>query len=606
MKTKLQKYLYRNRFNISRFFLLIVLIAISTIVFSRAGGAGGSNGGSGGGDGGIVEIVIYLFMMLPFPWNFVAVGVIIVLFYLSRRKAKQQSVLNKLPTGQAKQKPRGMEKFRRNNPGFNEAAFKEKVKKAFVQIQEAWEKQDLSKVRKYISDGVYQRFNTQFKMMALLDQKNTIDKLWIKNIYIDKAESDGLFDIVHVAIHASIVDRFISGKYPQFNSGGKEEFVEYWSFIKKRGTETKDMYHTDNCPNCGGQLPANAGEVSKCPYCNTITNLGDYDWVLSEITQADDYINTNPRVTKGSNLSEKVRAIMNNDPDFSIQAVEDKASNGYLQIQTAMVTKDPKIMRRFVSDELYQKISANIPSEQIVYNRLFLNDVTLIGARQENNKHVLMIAVKSSYQRVIPKERRAIAVDNAIISKTEVIYMERDINASKAEGSLYAHDCPSCGAPIKDTTDLKCSYCGALVNSTSHEWIIRDIVDTYTHRSLLKQDKANTIGSVDTDKLDSLYGVRDFAFNNVLIMIAADGIFDSNEQQFAQKIAKRWGYSPKKLKPMFDMAKNGKLVIRMPNDTKQQKKIFKLMQKAAKADHNVCHEEQSLLDNIQQHYNIAV
>ena len=42
----------------------------------------------------------------------------------------------------------------------------------------------------------------------------------------------------------------------------------------------------------------------------------------------------------------------------------------------------------------------------------------------------------------------------------------------------------------------------------------------------------------------------------------------------------------------------------MPEDQKKQKKIFKLMEKAAQADQNVSPEEQQLLDSIRQQYNI--
>lgn len=597
---------FKKRQNYILFILLLLLFVVtSETLFARAGGAGGSSG-SGGDGGGIIEIVIHLIMLLPFPYNIIAVGVIILLYYLAKKKAKQQTVLNKLPSGATRNNPKGYSKFLSKNPDFNESQFKEKARIAFMSVQKAWEAQDISNVRKFISDGVYQRFNTQFKMMSLLDQKNTIDNLQIKNIYIDKAESDGLFDILHVAIHASIKDKFLSKKYPQFNSGGTEEFVEYWSFIKKRGTETKDIYNTTNCPNCGGELPPNAGEVSKCPYCNTITNLGDYDWILSEITQADDYISTNPKVSKSWNLYDKVRDLFSSDQDFSIQLIEDKASNGYLQIQTAKVMRDPKLLRRFVSDSLYEKLEKEIPNEQVIFNRLYLNDVTLVAAEEKEDKHLLMVAVKSSFQRVMPKGNSLVKIDQVVVSKTEVVYLERDKTASKAQGSLYAHDCPSCGAPIGDTLDLKCKYCGAEVNSTKFEWIIKDIVDPYTHRSIIKERSSSMIGKVDTDKLDDLFDVRDYAFNNVLIMIAADGVFDTQEKEFAEKIAKKWGYSINKIQPMFDMAMNGQLVIRMPGNPKQKKKIFKLMLKAAQADNSVCKEEQQLLDNIKQQYNIEL
>ncbi|MBU0764271.1 MAG: TIM44-like domain-containing protein, partial [Bacteroidetes bacterium] len=322
--------------------LIILLLCISDDLHARVGGGGGSS--SGGGDGDILGLAIYILYMIPFPWNLVVLAVIILLFILARKKARQQTILNRLPTGHGIKKARGYENFMAGNPAFNEEEFKKNVGDSFVQIQEAWQNKDMSKVRKYISDGMYQRLNTQFKMMKLLDQKNVIENLKVKNVYIDKVQSDGSYDIIHVAIHAAITDRFVSEKYSSLNQTFHEEFVEYWSFIKKRGADDKDLWHTNNCPNCGGELSKDGGEVCKCPSCGVMTNNPEFGWVLSEITQADDYITADPMVVKTENLKDKIKEMIHDNDDFSVQLIEDKASNGYLQVETARVMNDPKIM----------------------------------------------------------------------------------------------------------------------------------------------------------------------------------------------------------------------------------------------------------------------
>jgi hypothetical protein len=88
-------------------------------------------------------------------------------------------------------------------------------------------------------------------------------------------------------------------------------------------------------------LPADGGETAKCPYCSTITYLGDYDWILAEITQPDDYYNSNAKYEKQGKFSKKIRAQMDEKQDFSLQLLEDKASNGYMQIMTALMLKKP-------------------------------------------------------------------------------------------------------------------------------------------------------------------------------------------------------------------------------------------------------------------------
>jgi len=605
----------RNSFKIIFKILVMLTIAfIFTDLYARAGGAGGdhSGGGGSGGDSGeglyIIFMIIRMLIALPFPLNVILVGLIIAGLAVSsiytKRKVRQQTIFNQLPTGEVIDSIKGYDKFLKNNPGFDEENFKNNVKTAFLDIQDAWQKQDLSKVRKFISDGVYQRFNTQFKMMKLLQQSNKIDNIEIKNIYIDKIESDGLYDIIHTAVHASINDYFINKLDPSMNSGGKEEFVEYWSFLKKRNKQRKDIYNSDNCPNCGSPLPADMGEVSKCESCGTLTNSGEYDWVLSEITQADDYISAHPKLAKSENLTEKIRKIINENVDFAVQIVEDKASNGYLQILTAMASNDPSIMRRFVSDKVFNQIGIKENGPVTSYNRIFLNDVFLVGISEEAEQNVLHIAVKSSYQRIEINNNNIKKIDEAVVSRTEVIFMSRDKNAAESKGSLYAHSCPSCGAPVENSLGINCNYCGSVMNSTSIEWIITDMMSLSAYNEWLSSNKSGLSFSVDTGLIDKLYDVRDFAFNNVMLVIAADGVYANAEKEFAEDLAKKWGYSVEKLQPFFAMAMNSQLVLRMPDDQKKRMKIFKLMKNAAESDQSTTVEEQKLLDYIKAEYGL--
>ncbi|HOD14581.1 MAG TPA: TIM44-like domain-containing protein [Spirochaetota bacterium] len=606
--------LYLKRRHVLYLFAVLLVAALAgPDLLARAGGGGDFSGGDNGGGGGdgwgvIIYLLIRVILELPFPLNVIVAGIIIAGFIIftrvAKKKVKAQSILNKLPAGDEVKKAAGYDAFIKNSPDFNEEVFKNNVRDAFMKIQKAWEAQDLSQIRKFISDGVYQRFNTQFKMMQLLKQKNTITNINIKNIYIDRVDVDGLYDIIQTAIHASVTDNFTSELDPSLNQGGTEEFVEYWSFLKKRGKPRTDIYQTDQCPNCGAPLPADMGEVSKCASCGTLTNSGEYDWVLSEITQADDYVGTHPKLGKSAELTEKVRSLIDENEDFSVQLIEDKASNGYLQIITAQALGDSSIMRRFVSDDVFAKVPMPAPGKQIAYNRIYLNDVYLVGVAEEGDRNVLAIAVKSSFQRVKLADGKAGKLDYGVISQTEVVLMSRDKNAAGSKGSLYAHSCPNCGAPVENSLEVKCKYCGSVMNSTGKEWIITGLMSMDEYQAYLAANSASFSYSADTALIDKLYDVRDFAFNNMMVVLAADGTLHDAERQFASDLAKKWGYDLSKLEPFFQMAQNGRLVVKMPQDTKKQKKIYKLMVKAAQADQNVSPEEQQLLDTIKKQYGI--
>lgn len=603
---KFNSFLLRNQHLLIFVFIFVFTLMLCPELFARMGGGGGggsSSGGSGSGSGGGIIAILYL---IPFPFNIIVLVAIVVGYFIFNKLNKQGSILNKVNAGiiPSKKDVKALAAFKQTHPDFDEQEFISKVSKAFTDIQSAWADKSISKVRRYISDGMYQRVITQFKMMNILEQNNVLEKLEIKSIVIDKVESDGVFDVIHVGVYASVKDKFVSAKYPNLDTASWEEFVEYWSFIRKNSALGKDMYQTYNCPNCGGDLSANnMGDMCKCPYCGTITNSGEYDWVLAEITQADDYVTTSYLHDMSNTLANKIEEISDADPDFSVQVIEDKVSNGYLQIETARVLKDPKLMKRFVTNEFYDKFEVELKSASpFVYNRIFLNDVTLIGALQKDNKNILTLSVKTSYQRVIINGGKAQLLDVAVTSKNDVVMMSKDILSEQNKGSIYAHQCPSCGGTISDTTDLNCPYCGSQINSTKNEWIISDIMTQNDYLNYFRDNSNLFIANVDPKKLDSMYKVRDYAFNNILIMIAADGVFDAEEIDFAKKMAKKWGYAPTKIEGMLDMAVNNQLVLRMPEDRKDREKIYKLMAKTAAVDGNVSPEEQALLDSVKKEY----
>lgn len=595
------------------FFFILLVCNIASVLAAAGGGGGGSSGGGdggGSGDGGAIFYLIYmlfrLLMLLPFPINVIVLGVIIFVIYKASKTYQAVSGLNSIPnynpttqTAMSNKQEIIPDEFQQRNPDFNKEAFRQKVRTAFVAIQNAWMMQDLSKVRKWISDGVYQRFNTQFLMMKSLEQVNEISDIFIRNVFIDEVESDGNYDIIHVGIQYSMYDAFTSKKFTRLNDGGPLHAMDYWSFIKKSGVKEKDLYHTTNCPNCGGNLPDDGGETAKCPYCSTITYLGDYDWILAEITQPDDYHNSNKKYEKQGKFSQKIRAQIGEKQDFSLQLLEDKASNGYMQIMTALVAKKPEITRRFVSDNLYEKIEQRIQTEApFVFNRLYLNHVTAFDYFKENNKDNIVVALKRSSQKIKNIQSTSPEFDFSIIAQDEILILSRDVNAAKPQGALYAHSCPNCGAPIKDTVEINCTYCAAPLNSTKFEWIISNWMSANEYDAFKQANTASFVIDKNIGTLDDLFESRDYALNNVIMMIAADGRITHQEMKFVEKIAKKWNYDLNKIQGFLQLAQNNKLVVRLPQDAKQKQKIIALMEKAAHLDEEITSEEKQLLQQV--------
>jgi len=589
---------------LQRKWLICLLLAVSAVLMARAGGAGGESSGGGGGfdsssggDGGgeIIYLIWIIFRMLPFPFNLIVVALIVIVAYYAKRKVGAVSVYNGMEGTDISTK-QTYQNFTAKIPGFDQKLFIGKVEKAFMEIQNAWQEQNLSAVRRYISDSVYQRFTVQFKMMQKLGQANKINALEIRNTFIDKAVTEGDYDIITVGIQAYINEIF-TGKYPELDTRGDEVFTEYWVFLKKRNASA-DLYAGTNCPQCGAELPKEAGEISKCEYCGALTNSGEYDWVLAEIIQANDYVILE-RMYRKSNLDQYLTKLYEVNPDFSVQLLEDKASNAFLQILVAQATENPVGMRRFVSDLAYQKLSQTGYLSGSILNRLYINSAAVCSYQETVTTHQIAVAFKYTIERVTVVSDKLNRIDRTPVSKLAFLIMTREKSAVPPKGSLYAHLCPACGSPLADTTDLFCSYCSSQVNSPKFEWIVDDFLNENEYGAYLRNQHKDS-AAISVDAIENLYDVRDYAFNNLLVILAADGQFSEEEKEFAAKTAKSMGYDADKVSPLINMAKNGSLSIYMPTDEKKRTKIIKLMEKGAAIDNRISPEEQSILDDLKQ------
>jgi hypothetical protein len=261
--------------------------------------------------------------------------------------------------------------------------------------------------------------------------------------------------------------------------------------------------------------------------------------------------------------------------------------------------KKPEIARRFVADNLFEKIEQKIKSEpDYLFFRLYLNHVTSFDYFQKDNQDNIVIALKKSQQKINLLNPNKPAYDSVISSQNEIVILSRDINAIKNNGSLYAHSCPNCGAPIKDTLNINCNYCDAVLNSPKYEWIISDWMNITEYENWKKTTNTTVVIDKKIDTLDDLFDVRDYAFNNMMVMMAADGVFADEEIEYANQLAKKWNYNPSKVAGLMQMAKQRQLVIRMPEDATKKQKIISQMEKVANLDGKITLEEQKILEDI--------
>lgn len=174
--------------------------------------------------------------------------------------------------------------IKESDPKFKESEFYDKVRDAFLKVQEAWVNQDIEIARPYLSDETIQRFNSQIDDLKSRKEKNVIDGIVINSIGFMDVRNDNNYNYITVKIDADFNINYIINKKNDrkcANKSGKN-VIEYWTFIRTLEKEqSHNEHHNKKCPNCSAKLDINA--TDKCDYCSSVITNEKFDWVLSEI-----------------------------------------------------------------------------------------------------------------------------------------------------------------------------------------------------------------------------------------------------------------------------------------------------------------------------------
>jgi len=167
------------------------------------------------------------------------------------------------------------------------------VQPAFMAIYAAWTAKNLAPIRHLISDFLYQTQDFWIQEYKAQGLTNHLDDIQISSVELAKIEIDKFYETFTVRIFASCKDYTTKDKSNAIVGGDKKKsraFSEYWTFVRRIGTEqkTKDSLDLHACPSCAAPLDK-MGMTGICGYCSHKVSSGDYSWVLSRITQDEAY-----------------------------------------------------------------------------------------------------------------------------------------------------------------------------------------------------------------------------------------------------------------------------------------------------------------------------
>jgi uncharacterized tellurite resistance protein B-like protein len=547
----------------------------------------------------------------------------------------------------------GLLALREADPMFDETTFLERAATAFTKLQAAWSVQDLSAVRPFISDGIHERFNLQFLEQKDAGYRNVMDQVRVMDRAIAEVRLEGGFDVATVRILADAIDyraSLANGKRVG-GSSSSEAFVEYWSFLRRRGATTafKPGLIEGHCPNCGTPIEMNAG--AKCVSCGALLRSGQYDWVLAEITQDSEWSPADDDDGDGSDLP-GIAALRAADPAFCLQDLEDRTSVMFWRKAMADRIGKSDPLRKVATDDFTQRYTAELQSATDAQSRartfsgecavgavITLGVMPATAGDGDGQGPVMERAVVEVRWAGRPYVAKPGAPPHAngesALARSLFVLGRKPGVKTDADAAVSSAHCPQCGAPV--TTDIAnaCQFCNTILNDGARGWVLLDIAgrSAPAGRALLSELEAHAT-TADAPPVQpaemSDTAVAGFApippplparptvpvppplptsraglLEWMTQAVVADGVVTDQERDLLTKAAARQRVSPEQLDAMITAASTGQLSLPSPRDRNEAEQWLTAMANVALADGKIQREEFNLLRSLGDRFGLS-
>ena len=599
------------------------------------GPSGGWNGGGGGGEGIPLDVIIRLLFLYP-QISIPLLIVVVVLIYLAQSQAvdahQTRTIRRSNLISDEARRTQASALLQQRDPAFDEQAFLARAGVAFGKIQAAWCGQDMSAVRQFVSDGIYERFSLQFREQREFGYRNQLDDLRVLEMRLEQAVPGNVFEALTVSIAASAVDYNVSLKDGRRIDGGTSPnpFVEYWSFLRRAGATTKDSAGLVEgfCPNCGAAIELN--QFSKCASCGSLLRSGQYDWVLAEITQECEWSPAEDALAPGVAAYQAAQ-----DPGFNQQHLEDRASVIFWRHALAELTGSVAPLQKVATDAFCKSVETQIVGSPSAPRQFWggcaVGSVDLRGLVAGGPVDRALVEVRWSGRSMQRQADGSYRTQPGAGEFRTLFSLVRKAGVRTAvDTSLSSANCPGCGAPESESTANACEFCGTVLNDGSADWVLLEVAPMESAQaeqwiaSARQAESASGaaplmaapegadltgeagitggVGTVENaaggETLAAAAAPEGAALLAWLIkMVNADNEISDRERSSLERFAKRHGVPLTRLNAMIDAALHDALKLPDPADAHQARVWLVAMADMSLADGKVTREEFDLLSH---------
>ncbi len=187
-----------------------------------------------------------------------------------------------------------------------------------------------------------------------------------------------------------------------------------------------------------------------------------------------------------ANMSHQVALqVQEIDPAFSDDKFTAWVREVFMKIQEAWSSRDWKPIRPFESEELFSQHNAQLNEyirsnkinivEKIAIKRCSLKEFHVDGDKEVMT--VYLFAIMRDYV-VDATTRNVLESDPGRdwYMKYEMVFNRKaGVKTHVGTSNKSTTNCPNCGAPTEITSSGQCEYCGSVITTGEHDWVLTDI-----------------------------------------------------------------------------------------------------------------------------------
>jgi hypothetical protein len=466
----------------------------------------------------------------------------------------------------------------------------------------------LSDVGHFISDRVFERFTLQVQEQRDLGYRNVVEEVQIVRCSLTDIDTSSMFDVLTVCVTAKAIDYRVSLKDNCLISGNAttaEAFTEFWTLIRRRGAQSikgKKGLFEGHCPSCGAKVKLN--RLGNCDFCDSVIRSGEYDWVLSEITQACVW-----EPLGRDQLAQAEEYRNTSDPGFSVYHLEDRASVIFWRKAMADRLGELAPLMKVATDEFCSAYEPKLKQGRKgrrYQGNCSVGSISLFRIIRESGTDRCLVCVHySAHDFHQTRDGSVSDLGNWQRYRCMMVLRRNKGVMSDVSRSLRSAQCPSCGAPETDLASHSCEFCNEVLNQGRFDWVLEEFVpwssteaDQWLRRSTIEgdispEDNIGTTAALRSSESPTTNPLDGLAW--IIKVLAADGKIHDQEKERLFAYARRNSISPQIVESLLNTEKLADVEGAQPPDRKTARRWLDDMVEMALVDGEISQDERRVL-----------